>query len=87
MAYYFGPRLFYSDLANGTRVLIDRPIVRLPRHIESIPENASKRLARMTRRMHVERFKFDMPDKPWRQRGQVRNRWAPNRSIKPRNPP
>jgi hypothetical protein len=87
MAYYFGPRLYCSDLGDGSRVLIDRPIIRLPRKIESLPENVFKRLERMTRRMHVGRFKFDMPDRPWRRTGQRSRRWTPNRSIKPRLPP
>ncbi|GKY99398.1 hypothetical protein MPSEU_000894500 [Mayamaea pseudoterrestris] len=87
MSYYFGPRLYYSDMMDGTRLLVDRPIVRLPRHIESIPEVVIKRISRMTRQIHVGRFTMDLPNKPWRRTRQTPRRWAPNRSIKPRNPP
>lgn len=81
MAYYFGPRLYLSDLPNGGRILIDRPIVRLPRSIESIPERIGKSFRRVTTRMQVERYKLGMPEKPWRPRQRFRP--APNRSIKP----
>jgi membrane associated rhomboid family serine protease len=95
MAYYFGPRLYLSEdpsLAEeaGTaryRFLVDRPVLRLPRSIESIPEKIGRRLERIARRMRVERYRADTPDTPWRRRQQHQQQWrppGPNRSIKPR---
>jgi membrane associated rhomboid family serine protease len=93
MAYYFGPRLFVcDDLEQGERLLIDRPVVRLPRAVESMPEKIGKRMQRIARRMQVTRYKADLPDTPWRsRRGQQvpphRRPFGgdiPNRSIKPR---
>lgn len=90
MAYYFGPRLYLSELPNGGRLLIDRPIARLPRYVESIPEAIGDKFQRMARRMHVNRHKLDMTNKPWRNRQQQQQQQyyrqsAPNRSIKPSN--
>lgn len=91
MAYYFGPRLYVCDDAeNGERLLIDRPVVRLPRLLEAAPERVGKRMQRIARRMQVERYKAEMPDTPWRrqQRTPPHRRPfggdVPNRSIKPR---
>jgi hypothetical protein len=86
MAYYFGPNIYMSDLPDGTRVMIDRPIYRLPRQIESLPGNVFNRLDRVARRMQVIRYKQDMRDTPWRRQGQPIRRSSPNRSIKPRPP-
>lgn len=86
MAYLFGPRLYLSDLPNGDRILVDKPMVRLPRSIEALPERVGKRYQRITRRMQVNLFKSEMSEKPWRrkQNSFQRRRDAPNRSIKPR---
>lgn len=88
MAYYFGPRLYLADLPNGGRTIVDRPLYRLPRAVEAFPERVANRFRRITRRMQVERFKADLPPKPWRQqRGGPpghQKRSTPNRSIKPK---
>jgi Rhomboid family len=85
MAYYFGPRLYLAEFPSGGRIAVDRPIVRLPRHIESIPENVSDQIKRITRRMKVQAYKADMPARPWqqRQKWQRMRQATPNRSIKP----
>lgn len=75
MSYYFGPRLYMAGLPNGGRMLVDKPVIRLPRSIESIPEQFFERFdvvkSKVTRRMQVERFKADLPVKPWRPKGKV----------------
>jgi membrane associated rhomboid family serine protease len=91
MAYYFGPRLFLTELPNeGGRIVVDKPVYRLPRVYEAIPERLGKLVRRMTRRMRVDRHKSEMSPKPWRQQGgssprRRDPRSAPNRSIKPRH--
>ena len=86
MVFYFGPRLYVSESAFYGRLLIDRPIVRLPRSIESIPENLSNGFQRITRRMQVERFKADMPERPWRQNRAMPGN-VPNKSVRPKRVP
>ena len=88
MSYYFGPRLFLAELPDGGRTIVDKPILRLPRAIESIPEKTTTRLTRMVRRMQVWRYKSELPAKPWRPKNDgpsnFERRSAPNRSIKPK---
>jgi membrane associated rhomboid family serine protease len=90
MAYYFGPRLYLADLPEGGRIVVDKPIMRLPRSIESIPEKVSARIQRITRRMQVWRFRSDLASKPWRptQPGGPsdfqRRMTTPSKSIKPK---
>lgn len=90
MAYYFGPRLYLAELPDGGRTVVDRPILRMPRYIEAVPERFSNSITRMTRRLQIWRHKADLPDKPWRPKdtwskvNYQRRRAAPNRSIKPR---
>jgi len=84
MAHFFGPRLYLTELPSGGRLLIDRPILRLPRSIESIPEKVTRQCQRVFGMMHVGRVQSDTSEKPWR--GPSRNyRPQPprNRSIKP----
>ena len=90
MAYYFGPRLFLTELPDGGRSIVDRPIIRLPSAIESIPERTGNILTRMTRRMQIWRFKADLPAKPWRPKRKngapldyQRRMDTPNQSIRP----
>lgn len=84
MAYLIGPRLYLTDIPQGGRLVVDRPIVRLPRHIESMPERLAEKGQRIIRRMQVVRYKADLKDQPWRRSpNQFRRREAPNRSIKP----
>jgi hypothetical protein len=88
MAYYFGPRLYLSDLPDGRRIVVDRPIMRFPKEIESLPESMTNGMKRIAGRLHVARFKHDTADNPWRQNERAfRRRSAPNRSIKPSLPP
>lgn len=89
-AYYFGPRLYMMDVPEFGRVLVDKPIFRLPKSIESIPEKVGKRFQRMTRRLQVNTHIADLPAKPWRlPRGNrpnyKRRQGTPNRSIKPKD--
>jgi len=93
MSYYFGPRLFIAELPGGAgRVIVDKPIARMPPAIESIPTNINKGIARLIRRMQIWRYAADLPGKPWRskqnkqQRIDYRQRQltAPDKSIKPK---
>lgn len=85
MAAAFGPRLKMVGLPNGTSALIDQPLLRLPRYLESIPEQIENKWEQMTRRMQINHFMSDLPAKPWRVRRpqQYRRQVAPNRSIRP----
>ena len=51
MAYYFGPRLYLAELPGGGKVVVDRPILRLPRPIESVPDRLSSGVRRMAHRL------------------------------------
>lgn len=89
MTYYFGPRLYLAELPGGGRMIVDKPILRLPRSIESIPENASNIISRIFGRMQVWRFKAGSSAKPWRPKKTTGptyfdRRAAPNKSIKPK---
>jgi len=84
MAYFFGPRLYLADLEeSGGRVVVDRPILRLPRQLESIPERIDEGYRRITRRAQVEKFKGDRPTPPWQKQRQYRRPATPNKPIKP----
>lgn len=92
MSYYFGPRLYLAELPGGAQVVVDKPIMRLPPSIESIPEKLSNRVTRLVRRMQIWRYTADLPDKPWRinpsrrRQREYRRRQdiVPNQSIKPK---
>ncbi len=101
MSWYFGPRLYLAELpiseAGVQRIIVDKPLVRLPSSIESLPTKFSKGVGRLTRRMKVLGYLENLPDKPWRRnrrtghQGQPidyrqRQQTAPNRSIKPKLP-
>jgi membrane associated rhomboid family serine protease len=91
MAYYFGPRLFLTELPNeGGRIVVDKPVYRLPRVYEAIPERLCKVARRMTGWIPMVRYKAESTPKPWQKQGGSRPsqrrrdpRSAPNRSIKP----
>ena len=83
MAYFVGPRLYLTDMPQGGRLVVDRPIIRLPRNIESIPEKMGEKWERIMRRMKVVGYKADLKDQPWRSPNRQQRRNAPNRSIKP----
>jgi hypothetical protein len=99
MAYYFGPRLYLASLPtsmdSNAVVVVDKPIMRLPLRIESIPSKTSNRISRLVRRMQVWRFTDNLPSRPWRRSDggdrlkrrrdyQRRQFFAPNQSIKPK---
>jgi len=84
MAYYFGPRLYMAGLPNGGRTIVDKPVLRLPRSIESIPDQFLETFRKMKRRMQVDRYMSDLPVKPWRPKQNNRRVIpVPNRSIRP----
>ena len=92
MSYYFGPRLYYAELPGGIgKVVVDKPIVRLPPSIESIPRKMNEEISRLTRRIQIWQY-FTIPDKPWRlkknqqQKIDYRRRqiMTPIKSIKPK---
>jgi hypothetical protein len=69
MATAFGPKLYYMMLPmGGGKILVDKPALRLPSVLESIPGKMSKRLRRIRTRMQVERYQSELPAKPWRRR-------------------
>jgi membrane associated rhomboid family serine protease len=93
-AYYFGPRLYLAPLPGTESVtVVDKPILRLPRWVESLPEKASNRARRLVRRMQVWQFTDNLPSRPWRTGGsgdrlkrtdyKRRQINTPNQSIKP----
>lgn len=56
-AYAFGPRLFVTTSAfSGRRILVDKPILRVPKHLESLPETLLVQLQRLKRKLQVDRF-------------------------------
>lgn len=84
MAYYFGPRLYLVALPNGGRTIVDKPVCRLPRAIESIPDKFFNNFRKVKRKMQIDRYKSDLPDKPWRPKKQGPRGPIPIRSIKPK---
>jgi len=82
MASTFGPKLYLMGLPAGGRIVVDKPTVRLPRYIESIPGKISKRMHRGRRRMQVQRYMSELSAKPWRRN---RNR-RPRRKTFDRKP-
>lgn len=80
MAIAFGPKLSYLPLPNGGSIIVDKPTLRLPPSIESIPGSVSKRLRRAKLRMQVDRYVSELSPKPWR-----RNRGRPRRRPIRRN--
>jgi hypothetical protein len=91
MSYYFGPRLYIAEWPNeGGRLIVDKPILRLPLAVENIPSYVGNGITRIVRRMQVWRVKDGLSGKPWssphQRRGDYRRRIRnlPNRSIKPK---
>ena len=96
MSWYFGPRLYLAELPGGLgNVIVDKPILRLPPYIESLPAQINKEVARLSRGMKISGYIPDLPDKPWRSKRnnrqqkqqnidyRMRQQTAPNQSIKP----
>jgi Rhomboid family len=88
-AYLFGPRLMVKETTSnggGALTIVDNPILRLPRSLEAIPEKIGDRFRFMRRRMQIESFKSELPEKPWRRntRQNFRRRPnVPNKSVRP----
>jgi len=84
-AYLFGPRLIVGDTPTGARAIVDKPFLRLPRMLEEMPDTIGERVRVMKRRMQVESFKSDLPEKPWRKRKiDYRHRQnVPTKSVRP----
>lgn len=81
MAYATGPNLYLAqNPATGQREIIDRPLWRAPRAIESLPEKCMQGIGVVRRRVFG--WIPSGGNKPWQR--QTR-RYAPNRSLKPRN--
>jgi membrane associated rhomboid family serine protease len=94
VAHFLGPRLYMSQYEHYN-CIVDRPPIRIPQWIESIPQRLSQPWIQLTQRLStlpimssMKSMPFFANDKPWRQfenRQLQRNRQqAPNRSIKPR---
>lgn len=82
----FGPRLVIATLPNGRQTIVDRPILRLPTHIESIPGKIGGRFNKIKRRMQVNLFKSDLREEPWRtkpNRSNFQRQGVRDRSIRP----
>ena len=99
-AYVFGPRGYMMDVPGAGRTLVDKPIVRLPRKIEAIPDKIGDQFRRITSLLQIhnnnpfERGQTDddspnSNNKPWREPREQTNyrqrQAAPNRSIKPQD--
>jgi membrane associated rhomboid family serine protease len=90
MAYYIGPRLYMTHVPEAGQAVVDIPLFRLPRNIESIPARVGVTSTRMLRRLRIQGYQADLPATPWRPAGQQHKRQrrdAPNRSIKPKHVP
>eukprot|EP00551_Chaetoceros_affinis_P010257 CAMPEP_0203677934 /NCGR_PEP_ID=MMETSP0090-20130426/30054_1 /ASSEMBLY_ACC=CAM_ASM_001088 /TAXON_ID=426623 /ORGANISM="Chaetoceros affinis, Strain CCMP159" /LENGTH=398 /DNA_ID=CAMNT_0050544981 /DNA_START=38 /DNA_END=1234 /DNA_ORIENTATION=- len=85
MAAAFGPKLSLLGLPNGGSIIVDKPSVRLPPSIESIPTNISKRFRRAKLRMQVDRYVSELTAKPWRKnRGRQKRFRMKKGPIRPR---
>lgn len=93
MAYAFGPRLYLSDVPVGptstARVLIDRPVLRAPLYLESIPGNVGRKWQQLTNTFDAQvtnRFIPQQGNRPWQISpisGSRQKKELPTRSIKP----
>uniref|UniRef100_A0A7S3PU80 Peptidase S54 rhomboid domain-containing protein n=1 Tax=Chaetoceros debilis TaxID=122233 RepID=A0A7S3PU80_9STRA len=68
MAMTFGPKLYLIGLPGGGRIIADKPSVRLPPYLETIPSKVGKRLKRGRRRMQVQRYQSELSATPWRKK-------------------
>lgn len=88
MAYFFGPRLFITEY-RGVRTVIDQPIWRLPRSLESIPTRMSDSVGQAVQRLRILQGN-PVGHWPWQQQNERRRvfpRESPTRSVKPQRPP
>jgi membrane associated rhomboid family serine protease len=57
MAFTFGPRLYlYDDYDNRRRVIVDKPIARVPKPISNMPSKFKGKLRRLRRKMQTDRY-------------------------------
>ncbi len=85
MAVAFGPKLSLLGLPNGGSIIVDKPTLRLPPSIESIPEKMSKQFRRAKLRMQVDRYASELTAKPWRRnRGRQKRFRMKEGPIRPR---
>ena len=85
MAALFGPRLIVMELPNGGRTIVDKPILKLPRYLESIPERIGDGFTTLTRSKRAKsRKSASRGETPWRKESNRSSFNVPNRSIKPR---
>lgn len=86
MAALFGPRLIVVELPNGGRTIVDKPILKLPRYLESIPERIGDVFTRLTKSKRTKtRKSASRGEMPWRKESNRSSSHVPNRSIKPRD--
>ena len=88
MAVTFGPKLSVLGLPGGGSIIVDKPTLRLPPSVESLPGTFSKKFRRAKLRMQVDRYISELSPKPWRRnRGRRKPRSSPIRGpLRNRNP-
>ena len=83
MSYVFGPRLYVAQLPSGQRIMVDKPIARLPRSIEAIPERIGNGMNRLTKSLQIPSFGLKFGSGKRQQYRQRRRSSLPIRSIRP----
>jgi membrane associated rhomboid family serine protease len=99
MGYLYGPRLYMSEIPvvgdneemkSPQRIVIDRPILRTPEYLETIPKSIDRLFHRVEGCIdtHVLNRLLPSEGRPWQLNPHVRSNFylrqrAPNRSIKP----
>jgi hypothetical protein len=61
-AYYLGPRLYMTDLPSdqgGIRIMVDRPIVRLPSYFEALPDTIDNVWDQTLQQFRILRYKLE----------------------------
>jgi len=56
MAIAFGPKLYVAAFPDGSRMLVDKPLVTLPKNIKSLPQKLGEGIHRAKVRMQVDRY-------------------------------
>jgi len=55
-AYAIGPRLYVSQsMYNGRKILVDKPLVRVPKYVESLPQRIGVQLQRFKRKLQIDK--------------------------------
>jgi|UniRef100_A0A7S2UKK0 hypothetical protein len=83
MAYVFGPRIMVAQLPSGQRIMVDKPIARLPRPIEAIPETIGNGINRLTKGLHIPSVGLGHGSRKRQQYRERRRSSLPIRSIRP----